>query len=62
MSKAADVGFTSYWDNNGGWMDGNKTGNCVPIVRNDALYVMQMWVWGAQSELPKIETPFAKQG
>ena len=33
LSKAADMGFRSYLDNNGGWLEDVESGECLPIER-----------------------------
>ena len=44
------MGFRSYLDNNGGWLEDIESGECLPIERKGDLYVMKLWVRGVQIE------------
>ena len=61
LSKAADMGFTSCLDDQGGWLEDVETGECIPIVRKGDLYVLKLWIRGVHSEVSN-EAPFARQG
>ena len=65
LSKAADMGFRSYLDNNGGWLEDVESGECLPIERKGDLYVMKLWVRGVQAEAAATvqpNTPFVGRG
>ena len=61
ISKAADMGFRSYLDDQGGWLEDMETGECIPIERKGDLYVLKLWVRAVQSEV-NTEAPFAGRG
>ena len=63
LSKAADMGFRSYLDQNGGWLEDVETGECLPIERKGDLYVMNLWVRGVQQDQPvNSGAPFVGRG
>ena len=65
LSKAADMGFRSYFDGEGGWLEDMESGDVLPIHWKGDLHVMQLWVRGIQLEDSKgvgNGTPFVRQG
>ena len=54
LSKAADMGFRSYLDNEGGWLEDMVSGEFIPIERKGDLYVLNIWVRGVQSEVAQV--------
>ena len=50
LSKAADMGFRSYLDSQGGWLEDMESGEWLPIQRKGDLYVMQLWVKASADE------------
>ena len=69
LSKAADMGFRTYLDNEGGWLEDTESGECISIERKGDLYVMQIWVrafegnsGGDDNKAASTETPFARRG
>ena len=46
LSKAADMGFRSYLDGEGGWLEDMESGEFIPIERRGDLYVLNIWVRG----------------
>ena len=47
LSRAADMGYRSYLEKDGGWLEDTETGEWLPIQREGDLYVMTMHVRAA---------------
>ena len=65
LSKAADMGFRSYLDDNGAWLEDVENCECLPIERKGDSYVMKLWVRGVQAESAAAvepSTPFVGRG
>ena len=50
LSKAADMGFTSHLQSDGGYIEDSQTGEKIPIQRRGNLYMLQLWVRGVQGD------------
>ena len=47
LSRAADMGYRSYLEKYGGWLEDTETGEWLPVQREGDLYTMTMYVRAA---------------
>ena len=52
LSKAADMGFTSHLEKDGGYIEDTQSGERIQIQRRGNLYMLQLWVRGVQQPSP----------
>ena len=57
LSRAADQGFRSHLDKNGGWLEDTKSGEVIPIQRRGNLYIMQLWIRASPDEISEPPDP-----
>ena len=62
LSRAADQGFTSHLDMNGGYLEDSLTGEQIPIQRRGNLYIMSIWIRGNSENRPPDNSGFARPG
>ena len=62
LSRAADQGFTSHLDMNGGYLEDSMTGERIPIQRRGNLYIMSIWIRGNPESRPPDTSGFARPG
>ena len=60
ISRCADMGFNTYLGRDGGFMEDMVTGERIPLVRQDNLYTMKVWLRrDPGSDPPNNGQPFA---
>ena len=62
LSRAADQGFSSHLDAQGGYLEDGMTGERIPIQRRGNLYIMSIWIRGNRKDRPPNSSGFARQG
>ena len=60
LSRAADQGFRSHLEQDGGWLENTMTGEVIPIQRRGNLYILELWVRAGADD--REDPGFARQG
>ena len=60
ISRCADMGFLCHLGKDGGYLEDIVTGETIPLVRRENLYVMKAWVKRDPGQVPDPEAPFQR--
>ena len=60
ISRCADMGYNCHLGKEGGYMEDTITGERIPLMRKDNLYVMKAWIRRDPEAGPRAEAPDPK--